>query len=104
MKIAILADIHANAEALEIVLKKAKQKNVTFFMIAGDLIGYYYQPSQVLSMIQSLNCLVIKGNHEDIFLNGKFKASEFKFKIGFEKAQKELTHKQILFSNSIYIG
>ena len=26
MKIAILADIHANAEALEIVLKKAKQK------------------------------------------------------------------------------
>ena len=44
MKIAILADIHANAEALEIVLKKAKQKNVTFFMIAGDLIGYYYQP------------------------------------------------------------
>lgn len=66
MKVAILADIHGNIDALNAVISSAKSENVTNYIIAGDLVGYYYGATEVVETINNLNHIAIRGNHEDL--------------------------------------
>ena len=67
MKIAILADIHANIHALEVVLADCRNEEVEHFIVAGDLIGYYYWPQPVVQLLMhDTRVTCIRGNHEDI--------------------------------------
>ena len=54
MKLAILADIHANLPALEAVLADVQQYGVDGIIVAGDLIGGGPQPVQGKVNCQSL--------------------------------------------------
>lgn len=66
MKIAILADIHSNKYALEAVFNSISKENIQVVIVAGDLIGYYYWPSEVVDTCMKNNqFLCIRGNHED---------------------------------------
>lgn len=67
MKIAILADVHANICALEAVINDCTRQSVEHFLVAGDLVGYYYWPHEVVQRLMSdsrITC--IRGNHEDM--------------------------------------
>ena len=44
MRYAVLADIHANLEGLQVVLNDAKELGVTHYVCLGDLIGYNANP------------------------------------------------------------
>lgn len=66
MRIAILADIHGNAAALNAVLLAATRERADILCIAGDLVGYYYDPADVLLLLQAWEKYVIRGNHEDM--------------------------------------
>lgn len=66
MKIAILSDIHGNADALVKVLDEAQEKKVDLLFVLGDFVGYYYHPDKVLDLLSHWNVTYIKGNHEDI--------------------------------------
>jgi predicted phosphodiesterase len=70
MKLAILADIHANADALYAVLSAAQKEQVDGLLVAGDLVGYYFEPKRVLRLLQEWNkpIYIVKGNHEEILL------------------------------------
>ena len=46
MKYAILADIHANLEALQAVLQDMKQQGCTHAVCLGDLVGYNASPKE----------------------------------------------------------
>ena len=66
MKIAILADIHANIYAFEAVLEDIQKEGVDKIIVAGDLVGYYYWPSEVVNTcMQDSRFICIRGNHED---------------------------------------
>lgn len=67
MKFALLSDIHGNVEALKAVVNAAQDESVSGFLIAGDIIGYYFRTNEVLNLISSINAKVIRGNHEDLF-------------------------------------
>jgi predicted phosphodiesterase len=67
MKIAILADIHGNADALRAVLADTAAGGIERFLVAGDLVGYYYDCDQVLTLLSNLDCVCCRGNHEDIY-------------------------------------
>src|SRR5438105_2170815 len=72
-RLAVLADIHANADALEAVLADAASQGVTQLVILGDLIGYYYQPLRVLELLEDWPAVMVLGNHEvmlDRWING----------------------------------
>ena len=69
MKIAVLSDIHGNHIALQKVLNEIKNTNIRKIFIAGDFIGYYFWPKEVLSMISGLDVIAIQGNHEEMFFN-----------------------------------
>ena len=69
MKIGLLSDIHANAHALEAVLKSAKKKNVEKLLCCGDYVGYYYEPDRVIDLLDEWDWDGISGNHETMLLD-----------------------------------
>lgn len=86
MKVAILADIHANIHALDAVLADCEKEAVSHFIVAGDLVGYYYWPQQVVQrLMHKTHITCIRGNHEDILtktLDCSDAAAHFRKKYG----------------------
>lgn len=65
MKFAIIADIHANLEALEVVLADAKDQQVTHYACLGDVVGYNANPKECLDIIRGMGMPCVKGNHDE---------------------------------------
>ena len=72
MKIAVLADIHANYRALEAVVDHVEDWNPDFVLVAGDTINRGPRSSCCYDLIEEKRknhgWLVIRGNHEDYVL------------------------------------
>ena len=62
--IAILGDIHANLDALKVVLDDCRSQGVTDFLCTGDVVGYNACPHECLDIVRSLACPVVVGNHD----------------------------------------
>jgi predicted phosphodiesterase len=65
MKYAIFGDIHANLEALEAVMLHAAENDCTDFVCIGDIVGYNANPTECLDMVRSMECPVVRGNHDE---------------------------------------
>ena len=65
MKFAIIADIHANLEALHVVLEDSKKQQVTQYACLGDVVGYNANPKECLDIIRTMNMPCVKGNHDE---------------------------------------
>ena len=101
MKIGLLSDIHANAYALSSVFNAAKKLNVKKIIFCGDYVGYYFEPSKVLSLLNRWDWIGIKGNHESMLINilkkDFQKKINKKYGLGLYYASKKLTQKQIKY-------
>ena len=64
MKLAILSDIHANPDALSVVLKAALQAGAEKLLLCGDYVGYYYAPAETWAALSAWPYIAIRGNHE----------------------------------------
>lgn len=65
-KIAILSDVHANADALQQVLTFCESLGVEQYASLGDIVGYNAEPQRCLNMIKALNPIaMVRGNHDD---------------------------------------
>ncbi len=64
MKYALLGDIHANLEALEVVLKDAKEHGVEKYACVGDVVGYNANPVECMAIVRELGCTTVRGNHD----------------------------------------
>jgi diadenosine tetraphosphatase ApaH/serine/threonine PP2A family protein phosphatase len=72
MRLALLADIHSNLEALLAVLAHARDQGVDGLAFLGDLVGYGADPAPVLERIEeeaARGALVIQGNHDAAVLD-----------------------------------
>lgn len=65
MKYAIIADIHANLEALQTVLEDAKQEKCTHYACLGDVVGYNANPKECLDIVRGMAMPCVKGNHDE---------------------------------------
>ena len=65
MKFAIIADIHANLEALQAVLEDAKEQRCTHHAFLGDFVGYCADPKACVDMVRAMNAPCVKGNHDE---------------------------------------
>src|SRR5438105_3461231 len=75
MRYLVLADIHANLEALQAVLDDAPEHDAVICL--GDLVGYGPNPNECVTCVRELpqlTCLV--GNHDWAAL-GKIDANHF---------------------------
>ncbi len=70
MKYAILSDVHANLEALTVVLNKCAEVGASDFIFLGDVVGYNANPKECLDIIRGLNMVAaVKGNHDEYVSN-----------------------------------
>ena len=65
----IFSDIHGNLPALEQVLKN--EKDVDLYLNIGDVVNYGPWSNECVELIETLNCINIKGNHEEYFISGE---------------------------------
>jgi predicted phosphodiesterase len=65
MRYAILADIHANLEAFDAVLRDAKAQRVTHYACLGDIVGYNADPKECLDIVRIMGMPCVKGNHDE---------------------------------------
>lgn len=61
---AILSDVHANAEALRTVLNDAKARGVDRLICLGDIIGYGPDPVECVDLIRQHCAWSLMGNHD----------------------------------------
>ncbi len=71
--LAILADIHANLPALNVVLNFLKLRNIQHGIVLGDIVGYGPHPCQCIERIQESGLFIIKGNHDHGLAVNNFK-------------------------------
>lgn len=71
MKIAVLADIHANIVALEAVLDELRREQIDQLVLLGDMVGYYYEPRAVIAALSAFDCIAIRGNHDRMALEAR---------------------------------
>jgi predicted phosphodiesterase len=65
MKYAIIADIHANLEALQVILEDTKAQKCTHYACLGDVVGYNANPKECLDIIRTMAMPCVKGNHDE---------------------------------------
>jgi putative phosphoesterase len=87
LKMAVLADIHANLHALEAVVQDAEKRGADVFLNAGDSIGLGAFPNEVLELLYSKNCISVIGNFDLKIANNN---SESEKEVAVEFAKKEL--------------
>ncbi|MEW6128326.1 MAG: metallophosphoesterase family protein [Acidobacteriota bacterium] len=64
MRIAILADVHANLSALETVFDAISHLGIDRMVCLGDLVGYNAEPAQCIHLIRTRCQIVVAGNHD----------------------------------------
>jgi diadenosine tetraphosphatase ApaH/serine/threonine PP2A family protein phosphatase len=64
MRLAVIADIHSNREALDSVLARIDQEGVDAIVNLGDLVGYNASPNECLELLQGRNVWNLAGNHD----------------------------------------
>jgi predicted phosphodiesterase len=62
--IVMFSDIHSNLEALQAVLNDMRSLTFSQVICLGDIVGYAASPRECLELVRSLNCEILKGNHD----------------------------------------
>jgi diadenosine tetraphosphatase ApaH/serine/threonine PP2A family protein phosphatase len=76
MRLAIIADIHGNLEALRSVLTRIDAEGVEVILNLGDLVGYNASPNECLELLKSRKVWSLAGNH-DLALFDEERAQNF---------------------------
>lgn len=68
MRYLILSDMHANWDAFETVLRRARRKRYEAVLVLGDLVGYGAAPNQVVEAVRRLGprLFIVRGNHDKV--------------------------------------
>jgi peptidoglycan/xylan/chitin deacetylase (PgdA/CDA1 family)/predicted phosphodiesterase len=68
-ELALFADVHANLEALNAVLRDLSQRAPGAQIVcAGDALGYGPDPEACLELLAERNAVLVRGNHEEMVL------------------------------------
>jgi len=66
MRLLVVSDLHANAEALRAVFSRVRRKKFDAVVCLGDFVGYNAEPNQVLDAMRTFKAkkIYIRGNHD----------------------------------------
>ena len=65
---AIVADIHANLEALTAVLRFLENRAIDRYAVCGDIVGYNANPNECVETVRALNAVCVAGNHDALMV------------------------------------
>lgn len=100
MKLALLGDVHGNADALGAVLAAAHKMGVEHLLVTGDLVGYYFAPAKVLDLLATWSRHVVRGNHEEMLVAARadrtaFESIKNRYGSGIQLALEQLSESQL---------
>lgn len=64
MKVAVLSDVHGNAEALHAVLAAARAAEAGALLCLGDVVGYGPDPDECVTIVERETVAWVLGNHD----------------------------------------
>ena len=64
MLLGIIADLHANLEATQAVLRQLDEIRPDRVICLGDATGYYANPNEVVALVRERNIEMLMGNHD----------------------------------------
>ncbi|GAB4520788.1 MAG: metallophosphoesterase family protein [Phycisphaerales bacterium] len=67
-RIALISDIHANAEALERVLEQQRRIGADTVVCLGDVVGYGPEPGRCIELVYEHCDVCVLGNHDEALL------------------------------------
>lgn len=89
MRIALIADLHANATALSTMLDVLD--GCDRVVCLGDVVGYYCQVNETIEMLRRYDPLCILGNHDKFVLHGVEEKMPESVMFGVDYAQRVIT-------------
>lgn len=66
VRYALISDIHANLDALEVVLEKIDTLSVDRILCLGDAVGYNANPNECCEVLRQREIPTILGNHDAV--------------------------------------
>ncbi len=73
LNIAVISDIHGNADSLDICLQEISCLDVDILICLGDILTYGTQPNEVIEQLINYQkkdkLIMIKGNHEEFYFS-----------------------------------
>jgi len=101
---ALLADIHANLEALTACLEQAGQEGAEAYAFVGDLIGYGADPAAVIDVVEAHargGAVVVRGNHDAAALENSAETMNPAAARAVLWTRKQLNQRQVAFLDSL---
>ena len=71
MRLAVIADVHANLAALDAVLTSIGESGADVVLCLGDVVGYGPDPVPVLDRVREVCHTVVLGNHDEAVATGE---------------------------------
>ncbi|MFW5803316.1 MAG: metallophosphoesterase family protein [Verrucomicrobiota bacterium] len=65
MRLAVLSDIHGNAQSLRAVLAMLDEQSVDRYVCSGDVVGYGPSPAECIDIIRERQIRCVMGNHDE---------------------------------------
>lgn len=95
MKIAVFGDVHGNLPALEAMLNDAGV--VDGYICLGDMVDYGPWSNECVELITRLpGCVIIQGNHERYFLDGRYGGNNAVTQQFFDVCIKDFKHYRLI--------
>jgi predicted phosphodiesterase len=64
MRVALISDIHANLEALSVVLERSQALSADAVVCLGDIVGYHADPNPCVELVRRHASRCLAGNHD----------------------------------------
>lgn len=97
MRIALLADLHANRDAVEACLRKLDKAGHDQLVLLGDLVGYGPDPAWVVDFAreaQARGAIVVRGNHDEAVATAAGERMHASARFGVDWTRAQLTEAQ----------
>lgn len=88
MKVGIISDVHSNLIALEVVVERLNSCDEIY--CAGDVVGYYPFPNEVVEVFREHEIKSVMGNHDYAVITGDFFGFNLYARIAGEWTRKNL--------------
>ncbi|MBT9494026.1 MAG: metallophosphoesterase family protein [Paucibacter sp.] len=104
MKIALITDLHANAQAFSAVLEHAQSQGVTDYALLGDFVGYGGDPGWVVDKVRELvarGAVAVLGNHDAAVVKGEAPTMREEARAAIEWTHARLNAEQLAFLDQL---
>ncbi|HET9051792.1 MAG TPA: metallophosphoesterase family protein [Candidatus Dormibacteraeota bacterium] len=90
MRVALVADVHANPGALDVLGDTVREADAVVFL--GDAVGYFCGADEAVTAVRALNpAVAVLGNHDDAALGGAPATANDAVRFGVDWAARTLT-------------